>query len=665
MSASEHHADGRRRAVLEGLEPAVDAGRFPIKRVLGDEVVVRVDAFTDGHDQMRVRLRQRHEKEADWRETSMRALGNDRWEGRFTVTELGRYRYSVTAWVDHYLSWHHDLGRREDPKDVALALEIGAGLARAAAARAKGIDARRLEQLADSLTGSEALESRRAIGMSEELEELMGRYPDRALAVDYPREFEVVVDSVLARFGAWYELFPRSCTDSPAHHGTFADCEARLPYVAGMGFDVLYLPPIHPIGRVDRKGPNNTLDPGPDDPGSPWAIGAEEGGHKDILPQLGTLEDFRHLVARAEEFGLKLAMDIAFQCAPDHPYVKQHPQWFRWRPDNTVQYAENPPKKYQDIFPFDFECDDWQALWAELKSVFDYWLDQGVTVFRVDNPHTKPFPFWEWCIGEIKRVHPEALFLSEAFTRPRVMHRLAKLGFSQSYNYFPWRNTRWELTEYLTELTQEPGREYFRPNLWPNTPDILPEYLQLGGRPAFMTRLVLAATMGSSYGIYGPAFELCDNAPRAPGAEEYLNSEKYQIKVWDLEREDSLCQFITRVNGIRHEHPALQQDWNLRFYPVDNDQLICFGKLTEDLEDVLLVVVNLDPHHRQSGWVELPLHTLALDDHQPYQVHDLLSNARYLWQGPRNFVELDPQAPAHIFRLRRRVHTERDFDYYL
>ncbi len=665
MTASEHPADGRRRAVLEGLEPQVDAGRFPVKRVVGDTVVARIDAFTDGHDQLRVRLRYRHESASEWRESPMQALGNDRWEGSFAVSELGRYRYTVTAWVDHFLSWRHDLKRREDPKDVAVALEIGAELARGAAGRASGDDARRLEQLADALAGKEALESRRAIGVSEELGGLMGRYPERALATDYPRELEVVVDPLHARFSAWYELFPRSCTDSLSRHGTFADVEARLPYVAGMGFDVLYLPPIHPIGRINRKGPNNTLNPGPDDPGSPWAIGADEGGHKDIHPELGTLEDFRQLVVRAEEHGLKLAIDIAFQCAPDHPYVKEHPQWFRWRPDGQVQYAENPPKKYQDIYPFDFECDDWQALWAELKSVFSYWIDQGVTVFRVDNPHTKPFPFWEWCITEIKREHPETLFLSEAFTRPRVMHRLAKLGFSQSYNYFPWRNTRWELVEYLTELTQESEREYFRPNLWPNTPDILPEYLQLGGRPAFMIRFVLAATLGASYGIYGPAFELYDNTPRAPGAEEYLDSEKYEIKVWDLEREDSLREFITRVNRVRHESRALQQDWNLRFYPVDNEQVICFGKHTEDLSEVLVVVVSLDPHHRQAGWVELPLDLFKLDQHRPYQVHDLLSNARYLWHGASNYVELEPLAPAHIFRLRRRVHTERDFDYYL
>lgn len=665
MTASEHPADGRRRAVLEGLQPQVDGGRFPIKRVVGDTVVARVDAFTDGHDQLRVRLRHRHESANEWRESPMQALGNDRWEGSFTVSELGRHCYTVTAWVDHFLSWRHDLKRREDPKDVAVALEIGAGLARAAATRASGDDAQRLVQLANALVGKEAQESRRAIGVSQELGELMDRYPDRSLAIDYPGELQVVVDPLHARFSAWYELFPRSCTDSPSRHGSFADVEARLPYVAGMGFDVLYLPPIHPIGRVNRKGRNNTLDPGPNDPGSPWAIGAAEGGHKDIHPELGTLEDFRRLVSRAEEHGLKIAMDIAFQCAPDHPYVKEHPQWFRWRPDGQVQYAENPPKKYQDIYPFDFECEDWQALWAELKSVFTYWIDQGVTVFRVDNPHTKPFPFWEWCITEIKREHPETLFLSEAFTRPRVMHRLAKLGFSQSYNYFPWRNTRWELVEYLTELTQESGREYFRPNLWPNTPDILPEYLQLGGRPAFMTRFVLAATLGASYGIYGPAFELCDNTPRAPGAEEYLDSEKYEIKIWDLEREDSLREFITRVNHIRRDSRALQQEWNLRFYPVENEQVLCFGKHTEDLSEILVVVVSLDPHHRQSGWVQLPLELFGLDHHRPYQVHDLLSNARYLWHGSHNYVELEPLSPAHIFRLRRRVHTERDFDYYL
>jgi len=479
-------------------------------------------------------------------------------------------------------------------------------------------------------------------------------------------EYPLVVDPERARFSAWYELFPRSASSTPGAHGTFHDVEARLPYVAELGFDVLYFPPIHPIGREKRKGKNNSLAPSAEDVGSPWAIGAAEGGHKSLHPELGTLEDFRRLVARAREFGIEIALDIAFQCAPDHPYVKEHPEWFRWRPDGTVQYAENPPKKYQDIYPFNFETDDWRALWEELASVFEFWMAEGVRIFRVDNPHTKPFAFWEWAIARLKRQHPEAIFLAEAFTRPKVMHRLAKLGYTQSYTYFAWRNTKWELTEYFTELARGPGREYFRPNVWPNTPDILTEHLQFGGRPAFMARLVLAATLAASYGIYGPAFELLESKPRDPGGEEYLDSEKYQIRAWDLAREDSLRGFIARVNEARRDNPALQSDASLAFFPVDNEHIICYAKATPDLENVVVTVVNVDPYHTQSGWVELDLAALGVDERSPYQMHELLTGARYLWHGARNFVSLDvTRSPAQIFRLRRKVRTERDFDYFL
>jgi starch synthase (maltosyl-transferring) len=461
-------------------------------------------------------------------------------------------------------------------------------------------------------------------------------------------------------------MFPRSCTADVRRHGTFADCEKRLPYIAEMGFDVLYLPPIHPIGVAFRKGRNNALSAGPEEPGSPWAIGAAAGGHKSVHPELGTLDDFRRFVKKAKDHGIELALDIAFQCAPDHPYVKQHPTWFRWRPDGTVQYAENPPKKYQDIYPFDFETEDWKALWQELKSIFDFWIEQGVSIFRVDNPHTKPFPMWEWLIGEIKHAHPEVIFLAEAFTRPKIMHRLAKLGYTQSYTYFAWRNTKHELTEYFTELALADSREYFRPNLWPNTPDILTEFLQFGGRPAFMLRVALAATLGASYGIYGPAYELLEHVPRDQGSEEYLNSEKYEVRTWDVERPDSLRHFIARLNAIRRENPALQSDWSLRFHQVDNDSMICFSKTSGDKKNVVLIVANLDPHHTQSGWVDLSLSGLEFETDRPYQVHDLLSDARYLWHGSRNFVQLDPNStPVHIFRLRRKVRTEQDFDYFL
>jgi len=658
--------DGRRRAVIETVTPQVDGGRFPVKRVINEPVVVEADVFADGHDSLACRLRYRHEDDTDWREVAMTPLVNDRWRGSFTVERLGHWFYGVGAWVDHFLSWRHDLSRRVDPPDIEIALRVGIELIDAAGARAGGGDADRLRNYRERIAADAPLDERRRRALDPQLEALMMRYPDRSLETRIDAPLCVVVDRERARFSTWYELFPRSCTGGTRpRHGTFKDCEARLPDIASMGFDVLYLPPIHPIGRVRRKGPNNTLSAKPGDPGSPWAIGAKEGGHKAVHPDLGTLEDFRAFVAKAEAVGLEVALDIAFQCAPDHPYVEQHPTWFRWRPDGTVQYAENPPKKYQDIYPFNFESDDWRDLWQELESVFEFWIQQGVRIFRVDNPHTKPFPFWEWCIGEVKRKWPDVLFLSEAFARPKIMNRLAKLGFTQSYTYFTWRNTKHELTTYLEELSRPPVRDFFRPNLWPNTPDILPEYLQFGGRPAFMIRVVLAATLSASYGIYGPAYELLEAEPREPGSEEYLNSEKYQVRAWDLGRPESLHDFIARLNRIRQENPALQQNWTLRFHDVDNDELICYSKHHEAEGNTIVVVVNLDAYHRQSGWVDIPLRELGLDPDHPYQMHDLITGVRFLWHGPRNYVELDPhRLPAHIFRLRRHVRTEQDFEYF-
>ncbi len=658
-------AEGRRRAVIEGVLPQVDGGRFPVKRCIGETVEVSADVFCDGHDRVRAVVRYRHETERQWHEAAMRPLGNDRFGGSFAIERMGRYAYTVAAWTDPILSWRHDLERRRDSADIEVALQVGAELFEACAARAGAADRTLLAEAAKTLRTDRPLEERRLYALDEMLAERGARYPDPAIVDEHPQVLEVVVDPERARFSAWYEMFPRSAARGE-RHGTFADVERWLPYIAGMGFDVLYFPPIHPIGRIKRKGRNNTLTPTETDVGSPWAIGAQEGGHKAVHPALGTLEDFRRLVKAARGHGLEIALDIALQCAPDHPYVKEHPEWFRHRPDGSIQYAENPPKKYQDIYPFDFECADWRAMWQELASIFTFWIGQGVTIFRVDNPHTKAFAFWEWAIGEVKREHPEAIFLSEAFTRPKVMHRLAKAGFTQSYTYFPWRNTKHELTEYYTETAHGPGREYFRPNAWPNTPDILTEYLQFGGRPAFAIRLVLAATLSASYGIYGPAFELCDNAPREPGAEEYLDSEKYQIRDWDVERADSLREFIARVNKVRRDNVALQHDWNLRFFKTDNDMILCFGKVSPDRSNVVIVVVNVDPHNPQSGWVDIPIEALGGDRERPYQMHDLLTGARYLWSGEHNFVRLDPQsAPAHIFRLRRRVRTERDFDYFL
>jgi starch synthase (maltosyl-transferring) len=628
---------------------------------------VEADIFTDGHDLLCGRLLYRAESAAQWQEVPLVPLVNDRWRGKFTVSRLGRYRYTLQAWVDHFATWRAGLQKKvEADQDVTVDLLIGAKLVDEAGQRATGEAARRLQEWGHALRTTRVQDIAATLALDAELAGLMARYPDRQFATMYTKELAVVVDRDKARFSTWYEMFPRSCAVDSGRHGTFKDCEARLPAIAQMGFDVLYLPPIHPIGRSHRKGKNNATVAAPDDVGSPWAIGASEGGHKAIHPELGSLDDFRQLVSKARQYGIDVALDIAYQCSPDHPYVTEHPAWFRWRPDGTVQYAENPPKKYQDIYPFEFETEDWRSLWEELKSVILFWIDQGVRIFRVDNPHTKSLHFWAWCIGELKQAHPDLIFLSEAFTRPKVMYTLAMLGFTQSYTYFAWRNTKWELTQYFTELTQTAVREFFRANVWPNTPDILTDYLQSGGRPAFIVRLVLAATLGASYGIYGPAFELCEHVAREPGSEEYLASEKYQIRHWNLAHPDSLKELIARVNRIRRENPALQSDWRLRFHPTDNEELMCYSKSTEDLANLILVVVNLNPHYTHMGWVELDLAALGLDPAQPYQVHDLLSDARYLWHGPRNYVELHPQVlPAHIFRVRRRIHREQDFEYYL
>src|SRR5579875_12921 len=664
---AEQRRDGRRRVIIEGVSPEIDGGRFPAKRTAGDTVRAEADIFTDGHDSIAAVVRFRPEDSTDWQERRMTPLVNDRWFAEFPVPTLGRHRFTIHAWVDHWETWRRDLLKRIQANgDTPVDYLIGAEHIEAAAERAKEPDAAWLKEAADFLRATEDTGERRTRATDDILNDVILRYPDRRFATKYEREPVIVVDPVRARFSSWYEFFPRSTAQEPGKHGTFADCQKRLAYVAGMGFDVVYLPPIHPIGAKFRKGRNNTTEAQPDDVGSPWAIGSAEGGHKSIHPQLGTLEEFRALVQRAEELGMQIALDIAFQAAPDHPYVTEHEEWFRKRPDGTIQYAENPPKKYQDIYPFDFETPKWCEMWEELKSIFLYWIEQGVRIFRVDNPHTKAFPFWEWCITEIKRDWPDVLFLSEAFTRPKIMYRLAKLGFSQSYTYFPWRNTKYELTSYLTELTQTPVREFFRANQWPNTPDILTEFLQLGTRSVFMIRLLLAATLGANYGIYGPAFELMESRPLRRGSEEYLDSEKYQIRSWDWERPGCLADFIGLINRIRRENPALQTDRTLRFHPVDNDQLICYSKESEDGSNLLLMVVNLDPHYRQSGFVDLPLDQLKIDESRPYELSDLLTGARYMWSGRRNYVELNPASlPGHIFLLRRHLRAETDFEYFL
>jgi starch synthase (maltosyl-transferring) len=659
--------EGRRRVAIENVQPEIDCGRFPIKRSVGETVVVEADVFADGHDLVACALQYRRQGETAWTETRMTPLLNDRYRGEFPVGELGRVEYTLSGWIDRFGTWRRDLSKKiEAGQDVAVDLEVGARLPESAARRANGQPGRDLRAFAKRLRGPDtklAVET----ALSEGLRELMDAYPDRKQATSYGRQLSVTVDRERARFGAWYELFPRSTSTEPGRHGTFKDLEERLTYVAALGFDVAYLPPVHPIGESFRKGRNNALTAGAGDPGSPWAIGnAEEGGHKAPHPDLGTLEDFESMVKRAGELGLEIAMDLAYQTSPDHPYAKDHPEWFRQRPDGSIQYAENPPKKYQDIYPLDFESESWQELWQELKSVVEFWIEQGIRIFRVDNPHTKSFAFWEWLLDELKAEHPDLIFLSEAFTRPKVMYRLAKLGFDQSYTYFTWRSSKWELTQYFSELTQTEVVEFFRPNLWPNTPDILTEQLQTGGRSTFVSRLILAATLGANYGIYGPAFELMESRPLQEGREEYLDSEKYQVRHWDVSDPNSLSELIAKVNRIRRQNPALQQDRTLKFHQIDNEALIAYSKRSADGSNFVLVVVNLDPHLTQTGWVHLPLDDFEVDPQQTYQVHDLITEQRFQWHGEHNFVELNPNVmPAHVFRVRQRVRTEQDFEYFL
>ncbi|MDX1619381.1 MAG: alpha-1,4-glucan--maltose-1-phosphate maltosyltransferase [Nitriliruptorales bacterium] len=653
----------QRRVSIRHVRPQVDCGRFPAKASVGEAVDVEADIFADSHDLIAAVALWREAGDSDWTEAPMELIANDRWRGTVTPDEPGRYEFTVRAWIDRFATWQRDMAKRiEAGVATEVDYRIGADLVGEAldvvsdpAEKATLSDAREI------LLEERPSDRRAETALSPEVAGLVSRHDERRFATTFDRTLELRVDRARARFSSWYELFPRSAAAAPGRHGTFDDVIARLPYVASMGFDVLYLPPIHPIGQTHRKGPNNVTEAGPDDPGSPWAIGSSEGGHKSIHPELGDLDDFQRLISAAGDHGLEVALDIAFQCAPDHPWVEEHPEWFKQRPDGSIQYAENPPKKYQDIYPLNFETEDPEGLWEELKSVFDHWIDQGIRIFRVDNPHTKSFPFWEWCIDEITREHPDVIFLSEAFTRPKVMYELAKVGFTQSYTYFAWRNRKWEIEQYYNELHRTEVTDFFRPNSWPNTPDILTEFLQYGGRPAFVQKLILAATLTANYGIYGPPFELMLNEAR-PGAEEYIDNEKYEIHHWNLDQPHSLREMIARVNRIRHENPALQQDREFTFHHVDNEELMIFSKATRDRSNVVLVVVNLDPNWKQSGTTWLDMEALGLDPDSQFQVHDRIGESRYLWHGPDNYVELDPHVtPGHIFVVRDIHHTERDF----
>lgn len=644
--------EGTKRIVIEHVQPEINCGRYPAKRVVGEELVVTADVFGDGHDEVKAQLLYRHSKKKNWNEVPMRFLGNDRWQAAFTPEMMGRYEYTVQGWVDHFYTWQKGLKKKfEANQDIKVELQIGAQLLEDAAAAAKPGQQKRLRKWAEQLRSSNSPADAVTWATGQEVSELMHACCERQNVTTYNKVLQLDVERLKALFSTWYEFFPRSAAQEAGRHGTFKDCERLLPRIAEMGFDTIYLPPIHPIGRAFRKGKNNSATSELGEPGSPWAIGAEEGGHKAILPELGTLDDFRSFVQQAREHGIEVALDFAIQCSPDHPYVKEHPQWFKWRPDGTVQYAENPPKKYQDVLPVNFETEDWQNLWQELKSVLLHWIDQGVFIFRVDNPHTKAFSFWEWVIGEIHKNYPQVIFLAEAFTRPRVMEQLGKIGFTQSYTYYTWRNTAAELQEYMQELTQTELRDYFRPNFWPNTPDILPAALQEGGEAAHITRVVMAATLSSNYGLYGPVYEFGINTPVA-GKEEYYDSEKYEIVHWDWGKLTKIREVITLINKIRKVNPALQTTWNIAFGETDNPALLCYVKWSSNFKNKILVVVNLDPYNTQAGWVKVPLWQLQMPQDQQYQVHDLLSEHKYTWTSEWNYVELRPhEMPVHVFRI--------------
>jgi starch synthase (maltosyl-transferring) len=641
-------------AVIESVMPQIDCGRHPVKRIVGDVVQVEAAIYREGHDLVAARLLVRRPDANSWRFLPMSYdYPNDRWRGSFPIDRIGRWAFTVEAWPDAFGSWRSELEKKLGAGlDVSLELIEGAEIVRAAAERAAGTDKARLRETAAQLEDPKlAIERRSKIALDPEFQAIMALHFDTSSVTRYARTLEIVADRERARFSAWYEMFPRSQGPRPGVHGTFADAAGQLPRLAELGFDVVYLPPIHPVGRTQRKGKNNKLAAQQTDPGSPWAIGSEAGGHSAVEPQLGGLAEFDRFLKAAGALGLEVAIDYALQCSPDHPWMSEHPDWFTIRPDGSIKHAENPPKKYEDIVPLNFACEDREALWQACRDIFFFWIERGVRSFRVDNPHTKPIAFWEWVIKEIQRAHPDVILLSEAFTRPLRMKALAKHGFTQSYTYFTWRNSVRELRDYLTELTQSETVEYFRPNFFTNTPDILHEYLQKGGRPAFRVRLLLAATLSPSYGIYS-GFELCENVPREPGSEEYLDSEKYELKFRDWNAPGNINEDVKRINRIRRENPALQRLDNLSFHRSDNDRLLFYRKTAPGNE--LLIVVNLDPIQAQESIVHVPVAELKLGEDEPYTVEDLLTGERYQWRGARNYVRLDPrERVGHVLRVVR------------
>jgi len=647
--------------LIENVTPQISCGRFPVKRTLGDTCRVGADIVGEGHGRVSARILVRSPGTRAWRFLPMTYdYNSDRCYGSFELDRIGRWAFTVEAWPDVFDTWRDELEKKLNARlDVSLELLGGADIVRGAAQRSAGVKKARLRQAAEALADESAtLEERARIALDPELEELMAVHFHPLSVTRYERTLAITVDRERARFSAWYEMFPRSQGNAPGKHANFKQAERQLPRLAELGFDVVYLPPIHPVGHTHRKGRNNALIAKPGDPGSPWAIGNEHGGHTAVEPQLGTLEDFERFMRSADRLGLEVALDYALQCSPDHPWVKEHPDWFNIRPDGSIRYAENPPKKYEDIYPLNFRCEDWRGLWNACRDIFLFWIERGVRIFRVDNPHTKPLAFWEWVIDEIQGEYPDVIFLSEAFTRPKRMKALAKLGFTQSYTYFTWRNSARELRDYLIELTQTEMIEYFRANFFTNTPDILTEYLQVGGRPAFRVRLLLAATLSPSYGIYS-GFELCENDPREPGSEEYLNSEKYEIKFRDWNAPGNINEDIRKINRIRRENPALQYYAHLSFHDSDNDQMLFYRKSASAND--LLIVVNLNPDEAHESTLHVPIGELGIAEDEPFEVEDLLSGERYQWKGVQNYVRLDPERRVgHILRVVRPESEETD-----
>lgn len=638
-----------KRVIITNIAPQIEGGRYPAKATIHDEFVISADVFTDGHDEVSASVLLKHTKQRQWKELPMQLLNNDRWELPVYPDKTGFYQFQVQGWIDHFTTWKKGLVKKyEAGQDLTLEIQIGEQLIAAATKRANAKDKKAAQGYIRSLQEAKDMDSALLAATNNRLAADMRRWKNKDLITVDPNILLFEAERKRAAFSTWYELFPRSAAEEPGRHGTFNDVKRLLPRVAEMGFDTLYFPPIHPIGEEKRKGKNNSLTAGQDHPGSPWAIGNSHGGHKAIHPELGTLKDFKDLIKEARKYDIEIALDIAYQCAPDHPYVKEHPQWFRWRPDGTVQYAENPPKKYEDILPFNFETEDWQNLWLELKSVIDYWIAQGVRVFRIDNPHTKAFAFWEWMIKEVRNANPDVIFLAEAFTRQRVMERLAKAGFNQSYTYFTWRNTKEELEEYLTELTKTNMRYFFRPNFWPNTPDILPPEITYGGENALIRRLILAATLSSSYGLYGPVYEFGFTEPM-PNKEEYVDNEKYEIRHWEWDKYTRIKEIITRLNRIRKDNTSLQSTYNITLAETTSEQIFCCCKHDKQTGNTLIIAVNLDSHHTHGAHVKIPLESIGMMPGQEYRLHDLLSGDRYRWRGEWNFVQLNPHdMPAHI-----------------